>query len=162
MSIICDPEIYVSIFRKHGQVYHLGTNDVEVRDWKEQVSKCIKPPGSWHFKFNPTKRFLLFRGRQNVKIQGEEAYRSNIGQPKYVTKKNKTCSDCIPVILPRGNKVNEKKISDVTNLLNKHFGDDWRNLDTLKYYKDIEANNNSFESHENMQCVAIEENENFI
>ncbi|XP_045453906.1 uncharacterized protein LOC123663259 [Melitaea cinxia] len=83
-------------------------------------------------------------GRQNVSVQGEENYRSEIGQPKYVTKRRKKISDLAPVILPRVNKVNIKKILDVANLLKKHFGEDWRIVDPLKYYKDIEENNNNF------------------
>ncbi|XP_045451472.1 uncharacterized protein LOC123660432 [Melitaea cinxia] len=101
-------------------------------------------------------------GRQNVSVQGEENYRSEIGQPKYVTKRRKKISDLAPVILPRGNKVNIKKILDVANLLKKHFGEDWWIVDPLKYYKDIEENNNNFAEHEYIQCVALEESENFI
>ncbi|KAF9796767.1 hypothetical protein SFRURICE_012618 [Spodoptera frugiperda] len=147
---------------EHATVYHLGDDDVEVRDWKKEVNKTLKIPGSWHFKFNPSKRFMLHRGRQNVSVQGEEDYRSEIGQPKYVTKRGKKISEITPAILQRGNKVNPKKILDVANLLKKHFGEDWRTIDSLKYFKEIEEYNDNFVEHEDLQCVALEESENFI
>ncbi|XP_060801330.1 uncharacterized protein LOC106139404 isoform X1 [Amyelois transitella] len=160
-SIICNPQDYVNVFKKHATVYHLG-EEVEVYNWKDEVSKTIKPPGSWHFKFNPSKRFIISKGRQNVSIQGEENYRNEFNKPKYVTKRGKRCSEIEPAIIRKGNKVKLSKIKDVTNLLNKHYGEDWRTLDFLKYYKDIEETNENFEECEDLQCVPLEENENFI
>lgn len=161
-SVICDPQVYVELFGKHATVIkHLG-EDVEVYDWKNEVNKVLKPPGSWHFKFNPSKRFVLHKGHQNVSLQGEENYRTEFGQPKYVTKKGKSCSELTPTIRRKGNKVNIKKISDVSNLLSKHFGKDWRTVESLIYYRDIEVNNDHFEEYHDLECVPLEENENFV
>lgn len=121
----------MNLFKEHATVYHLNDDDVEVRDRKKEVNNTLKIPGSWHFKFNPSKRFMLHRGRQNISVQGEENYRSEIGQPKYVTKRGKKISEMAPAIL---RKVNPKKILDVANLLKKHFGEDWRTIDSLKYF----------------------------
>ncbi|KAL4713324.1 hypothetical protein ACJJTC_012396 [Scirpophaga incertulas] len=153
---------FVNLFKEHATVYHLGDGNVEVHDWKKEVSATLKTPGNWYFKFNLSKRFILHRGRQNVSVQGEENYRNQIGQLKYVTKRRKKITDMAPSIVRRGNKVNIKKILDVANLLKKHFGEDWRTIDTLKYYKDVEEDNDNFEEHESLQCVPLEETENFI
>lgn len=77
-----------------------------------------------------------------------------------MTKRGKRCSEIAPAIIQKGNKVNISKIKDVTNLLKKHYGEDWKAMDILKYYKHIEENNENFEEHEDLQCVP-EENENF-
>ncbi|VVC99807.1 unnamed protein product [Leptidea sinapis] len=148
--------------KEHACTYHLGDDDVEVRDWKAEVNKTLKIPDSWHLKFNLSERFMLHRGRQNVSVQGEENYRREIGQPKYVTKRGKKISEMAPTILRRGNKVNPKKILDVAKLFKKHFSEDWRTIDSLKYFKEIEENNDNFVEHDNHQCVALEESENFI
>lgn len=152
----------MNLFKEHATCFRLGYGNVEVRDWKKEVTTTLKTPGNWHFRFNPSKRFILRRGRQNVSVQGEENYRNEVGQPKYVTKRGKHITDLAPAILRRGNKVNFKKILDVANLLKKHFGEDWRTIASLKYYKEVEETNDQFEEHEYLQCVALEESENFI
>lgn len=161
MSVISDPHSYVEIFKKHGSVYYL-TQDIDVLDWKEEVSKTFKPPGNWHFKFNLTKRFILKRGRQNVSIQGEENYKHEFCVPKYVTKKGMSCSQIEPSVIPKGNKINSAKIKDVVALLTKHYGEDWRNIPSLHIYKNVEETNDSFMSNADMPCVPLEESENFV
>lgn len=161
LSVICDPEKYVEVFRNHGKVYHL-TTDVSVHDWKKETSRTFKPPGMWHFKFNQAKRFILRRGRKNVSISGETTYRSNFCVSKYLNKKCMTCVDLNPSIVPRGNKIASAKIEDVTKLLSKHFGEDWRSETSLRFYKKTEETNENFFENRDIQCVRLEEAESSI
>ncbi|CAH4030614.1 unnamed protein product [Pieris brassicae] len=131
--------------------------DIEVYDWKNEVNNVCKPPGSWHFKFNACKRYCPC-----TLTQGEENYRSEYTQPKYVTKKTRSCAELEPVIRRKGNKINIKKIADVSNLLSKHVGEDWRTIESLAYYRDIEVNNDNSEEREDLVCVPLEENENCV
>lgn len=43
-----------------------------------------------------------------------------------------------PQILSPNIQIPSAKLKDVCNLLEKHFGKEWRNLPHLKYYLDIE------------------------
>ncbi|CAH2089894.1 unnamed protein product [Euphydryas editha] len=69
--IICNPQMYVNLFKEHATVYHLGDDDVEVRDWRTEVTTTLKPPGSWHFRFNPSKRFMLSPAQHTTTEQHE-------------------------------------------------------------------------------------------
>lgn len=66
-EIITDPQQYVDILQVHGTTFNLG-REVPVYDFKKECSGNLKPPGTWHFKFNPTKRFFLTRGTSNVYV----------------------------------------------------------------------------------------------
>ena len=54
-----------------------------------------------------------------------------------ITKKNKTFMDISPNPIPVGVRVAPAKLSDVQNLLQKHYGDDWREIEFLSYYKNV-------------------------
>ncbi|KAK9692467.1 hypothetical protein QE152_g35160 [Popillia japonica] len=42
-----------------------------------------------------------------------------------------------PSSIPPGTHVAPLKLRDVSNLLSKHFGDDWMSLNTLSFYKNL-------------------------
>nr|CAD7452814.1 unnamed protein product [Timema tahoe] len=84
--------------------------DFLVYDWKGTVETVIKPPAQWHFKFAASKRILL---------------------------KNNMSGD---VKLPNEVPVKAKKLFDVEKLLINHFGEEWRGLEHLSYYRDLITN----------------------
>lgn len=40
-------------------------------------------------------------------------------------------------LIPRGVSVKPAKLNDVNNLLTKHYGDGWQDLENLSYYKNV-------------------------
>lgn len=141
-TCICEPREYYSIIEQHSTLRVLG-KDWHAYDWKAATQDIIKLPGKWHFQFNPSKRFLLTRGNQDLAlIQGEAHYRTNVGMARSVCKKGKRILSIAPNKLVPGRTVNEDKKKSIDNLLIKHFGPDWTSLQNLKFYKDAMENQN--------------------
>lgn len=45
-----------------------------------------------------------------------------------------------PAIIPANQIIPKKaKVTDVANLLKKHYGEQWRDIETLEYYKMVEG-----------------------
>ncbi|CAH1964627.1 unnamed protein product [Acanthoscelides obtectus] len=98
--------------------------DVPVLDWKKESQNGLKPPGAWHFKFNPSKRFKIILDKYRIiKVQGELHYRSEFGNPRSVMKKNKKISSMDPQPLPTNVPVKEAKVIAVAKLLEGHYGE---------------------------------------
>lgn len=98
----------------------------------------LKPAGAPLFKFAPSKRIILTKGNRGViSVQGEEPYRTGLGVPKGVLKKGKTLALIKPRHLPYTVKVKKEKLTDVVKLLQKHFGVDWREIESLNFYRRI-------------------------
>ncbi|CAG4999743.1 unnamed protein product [Parnassius apollo] len=64
LEVIAEPEVYFDIFKRYGKVIRLGS-DFQFYDWKTSVTNVLKLPGSWHFKFNASKRFFLRKDKNN-------------------------------------------------------------------------------------------------
>lgn len=140
-TTICEPQEYYSIIQQHSTPKVLR-KDWHAYDWKEAVQNVIKLPTTWHFQFNPSKRFLIKRGsNENLAlIQGEANYRSNLGTAKNVCKKGKRTISIEPNKLVPGRAINIEKKKSINNLLTKHFGPDWRSLKNLEFYKNAMEN----------------------
>lgn len=71
-------------------------------------------------------------------IRGEVSYKVETDAHKNVCKKGKCIQNILPPIeISTGSmKINPLKLRDVDNLLKKHYGDDWQELDFLTFYKD--------------------------
>ncbi|KAG8273453.1 hypothetical protein J6590_019160 [Homalodisca vitripennis] len=127
---------YEEVLGKHGTVHHVGVT-VLVKDWKSESEKVKKP---------------------NLKIifwsQGEVFYRTEGCAAKSVTKPNFDMSHINPKTINKGVALKSAKVKDVARLLAKHFGQDWRSHEMLKFYRDLE--NEEAEGHNN------EEDENII
>lgn len=82
-----------------------------------------------------SKRFFLTRSKtENILVQGEVAYKSEINLKKVVTKKNKTIMMICPEIVePNIITPTKAKVDDVSKLLQTPFGTDWKNLPHLTY-----------------------------
>lgn len=140
-NTIITPEEYTEIFSMFGTVVPLADKNY---DWKSALVNVVRPPGQWHFQFNPTKRFYLKRCKKghDVKIKGEVHYRSDFGKYKRFCKAGLQFTNInTPKQIPPGIPLTNLKVRDVTKLLAKHFGEDWRSLEVLSFYKDIEENN---------------------
>ncbi|CAG9834657.1 unnamed protein product [Diabrotica balteata] len=161
IEIIIKPEEYVNILKDHGTVWNI--NNLEINDWKSATLEIIKPPGQWHFKFNPSKRFILQKTtkRNNITIRGEEAYRVDLGSDKLVVKKGKTVNNLVPPLLTTGMAPNAKKIKDVSALLEAHYGANWRELENLKFYATVEQSTGEAPT-DDLVCEEIEERDIYV
>lgn len=133
---IVEPQEHNNILSDSGTVFKLGI-DYPDYDWKKTSEKYIKPPGSWHFKFAPTKRFFITKHNNKVMVQGEVFYRSELGQRKSVMKANRNITTSRIDVVTLGIAVNPLKLRDVQNLLTKHFGPNWEEDHKLVFYKKI-------------------------
>lgn len=132
MEEIIDPETYIQILKKYGSVIRLDNN---VMDWKSALNDVIRPPASWHFQFAQTKRFYLKRSRNNILVRGEMHYGTEMVNYKSILKKKKAFSDIKPRPIEKNTVVvKQAKLNDVDNLLQKHFGPEWKSRNDLNYY----------------------------
>lgn len=71
--------------------------DWKVFDWQDQCKKFIRPTSSLHFKISCCKRIIITRNKyNNVVVQGEPFYKSNIANAQGICKKGKSLSDVNP------------------------------------------------------------------
>lgn len=134
---LVSPAEYNEIYKKFGTIVQVGSDECPVLDFKSEVASFCKPPGNWHFQFNPTKRFTLTRSENEVLIRGETSYVANNGASATVTKRGKQVSDMNPRRMKTGIPIKSAKIIDVDNLLSKHFGNEWREMSRLDFLKQI-------------------------
>ncbi|KAJ8965134.1 hypothetical protein NQ314_004359 [Rhamnusium bicolor] len=99
--------------------------------------------------------------KRNITIRGEEAYRSDLGSGKLVTKKGMMISNLVPGLLTIGMTPNVKKIADVAALLQAHYGQNWRSLEKLSLYVDIEKSE-ATNAEDDLACEVIVERENIV
>lgn len=154
-NTIISPDEYTDIFSKFGTVVPLAGNNL---DWKEAVSNVVRPPAQWHFKFNPSKRFYFKKSKKghDVKVKGEQHYRSDFCQYSRICKAGLKFKNMkMPKQIHPGVPVTNVKVKDVTKLLAKHFGENWRSLDMLSFYKDIEDKNNGVAENEEEHNIDI-------
>lgn len=73
----------------------------------------------------------------NILVRGEPYYQIDIGHVKDLFKRGKSLSSMKPNVVNKGVKVNAAKKTDVDNLLQKHFGINWKNSLDLDYFKKV-------------------------
>ncbi|CAG4957539.1 unnamed protein product [Colias eurytheme] len=134
LEVITSPEEYIAVISEHSTVTQL--RDIPVLDWKSSINSIVKTPAQIHFKISQCKRFILRRSKKqgSVLVRGELYYNSDTGNPKSLCKPGKKAEDIRPTIIPSGIQVNPLKLRDVRNLLQKHYGDSWKNLAHLRYF----------------------------
>ncbi|KAG8299230.1 Cilia- and flagella-associated protein 58 [Homalodisca vitripennis] len=137
------PKEYEEVLGKHGTVHHVGVT-ILVKDWKSESEK-----------FNPSKRIMLKRNKKknNNLFQSEVFYRTEGCAAKSVTKPNFDMSHINPKTINKGVGLKSAKVKDVARLLAKHFGEDWRSHEMLKFYRDLvnqEAEGHSNEEDKNI------------
>lgn len=137
LETITHPNTYFDIFNECGTVKRLGL-DFNVENWKEVCGSTVKKPGEWHFKFSSCKRFILTRGKKgNGLVRGEVAYQNDLGAARGISKKGCSLRNIRPQIKPNAIQINPSKVRDVKKLLLKHYGEQWGQLESLKYYSDL-------------------------
>ena len=60
LPLIIIPSEYTSFFSEHCIRFKLG-DEAKVYDWKALAENHLKKPGTWNFKFNEAKSFILSR-----------------------------------------------------------------------------------------------------
>lgn len=137
IEVITSPSEYIDLIREHSTVTKL--EDIEVLDWKTAVHDVVKPTAKLHFKISQCKRFLIRRSKKsgNVLVRGEIHYKSDLGMPKSICKKNKIAEMIRPSVIPKGIPVNVLKLRDVRNLIKKHYGENWNELPHLSFFRRV-------------------------
>lgn len=137
-EVIVKPEDYYLLFEKQGTVQRLGGAECVVSDWKTESSRIMKNTSSWHFKLSQCKRISLKKTiKGGIVVKGEVNYKSDISTYKSLLKKDQSYKQMEPNILPLGIPVKKEKLTDVENLLQKHYGHQWRSHEDLTYYKNL-------------------------
>ncbi|KAJ8885557.1 hypothetical protein PR048_011755 [Dryococelus australis] len=96
----------------------------------------MRPPKLWHFRSSETKRFSLTKSKGKVLIRGKQAYNVYFNIARIVCKPSKSIADIKSKKYTLGYQQNNNKIKDVGNLLVDHYGNNWRGMNTLSFYKD--------------------------
>lgn len=138
-EIILFPEEYQEIFSHYATVKNLG-RDCPNLDWKTAKDNIIKLPGSWHFKLKQSKRIMIKRSATNkILVQGEVFYKSFTGTALSICKKGKSIAGIQPNFIEEKNSLPTNKKNDVSALLSKHYGNDWRENNNLNldFYKHV-------------------------
>ncbi|GBP24236.1 hypothetical protein EVAR_80089_1 [Eumeta japonica] len=124
-EVISSPEQYQEIITQYCKLTPLDT--IAVQDWKSAYAPIIKPTTSWHLQFQKCKRPL---------------------QKKSITM-------VIPDVIPANQIIpNKAKVTDVSNLLKKHYGEQWKDIETLAFYKTIEARRSEQEDLEEISEIS--------
>lgn len=155
---IINPQEYLDLISEHATVRHLAI-EIPIFDWRTATRNILKKPDKLHFKISTVKRIIIARSRTNTNllVRAEISYNSDIGQFKNVLAKGKKITQLQPERIPCGNSVAQAKLTDVKNLLLKHYGDEWKNLDDLKFFKQLlERDNNNVPHTDNDDCQGHE------
>lgn len=157
-TVVINPNEYIAMVKKFATVYRVGF-EVPVNDWRSETQKVFKQPGYWHFKFQPSKRIIIIKGNGGSPlVRGEAFYRNNLCIPKSLCKRGKHVTQIELRPLVAGVPINNDKKRSIEKLLEKHYGENWEQNDSLDYFKDIFQNvleTNSVLAEEN-QCENIE------
>nr|CAI5837444.1 unnamed protein product [Callosobruchus analis] len=76
-----------------------------------------------------------------VLVRGEAVYRTYLGEPKDILKRGRRIEAAKPTEISIGMRIREEKVASISNLLNAHYGNEWRSDPALYYFKDIFDNN---------------------
>nr|CAH7761221.1 unnamed protein product [Callosobruchus chinensis] len=132
-SMIINPEEYDEVIGTWSTIRKI--DEWCILDWRNESKSHLKPPGSWHFQFNKTKRFILTRSsKANILVRGEPNYVTDIGEGKGICKKGKKNSLLSPSTIPFGRQLKGDK-SSIDRLLCSHYGPSWKNNPELSLYK---------------------------
>ncbi|XP_045451968.1 uncharacterized protein LOC123667932 [Melitaea cinxia] len=136
-EVITSPSEYIDIIGKYATITELTS--VPIYDWKTCVLQVLKTTAQFHFKISQCKRFILKRSktRENVLVRGEVFYNSDTGVSKTICKAGKTTEMIKPSIITKGVVVKSLKLRDVKQLLTKHYGENWAELQQLQFYTNV-------------------------
>ncbi|KAJ8879798.1 hypothetical protein PR048_020406, partial [Dryococelus australis] len=106
---------------------------------KFAVDDVLKPPTSWHFQFQKSKRIILTRSNDgSVVVQGEPNFMIEVGQPKSTVKRGGgRLTSLKPTHIAESIHFGGPKLEDVRRLLTTYFGGQWGSVERLRYYKTV-------------------------
>ncbi|KAG8270180.1 hypothetical protein J6590_091178 [Homalodisca vitripennis] len=139
--------------RVEPRVFGLTEKDLEKKDTilqPEEYEEVLGKHGTVHH----VGVTVLVKDWKSESEKGEVFHRTEGWAAKSVTKPNLDMAHINPKTFNKGVGLKSAKVKDVTRLLAKHFGEDWRSHEMLKLYRDLE--NLEAEGHNN------EEDENII
>lgn len=150
---IINPQEYIDLISEHETIRHLGT-EVPVFDWRTATENVLKKPDKLHFKISTVKRIIIKRSRTstNMLVRGEISYNSDTGISKSILVRGKRITQLQPERLPCGVSVAQAKLTDVQNLIKKHYGDEWKNIDDLIFFKNLLERDNNLPQGEIENC----------
>lgn len=141
-EVIISPEEYVNKIGRFATVKRLG-DDVIIQDWKTATKEVMKKPASLHFGIQAAKRIYFTRKTVNntttILVQGENTYTLKSDLPasaKTIMKRGKQLQNyLVPQTIVKGNYIaKDQKKRDVNSLLEKHYGQQWRSNEYLKFF----------------------------
>lgn len=106
------------------------------------------------------KRVFFKRSKTNkILVRGEPHFKTNVGTYKNLFKTSCNYNDIDLITIHKTNKVTQEKKKDVENLLKKHYGDEWRNIELLKFYKHVIDGSEEAEELNDTPCCQPQEEE---
>lgn len=140
VETIVNPQEYIDIMASHATIRQL-VKEISVFDWKTAIRDVLKTTQTLHFQVSKTKRIILEKtSRRKIMVRGEISYRNDICNSQTITKRGKKISHIVPTRIEEKPSVKTAKLEDVARLLQKHYGDSWRDIPNLTYYKDVLSN----------------------
>ena len=126
---------------------------------KGVVKKCM----SWHFQISKMKKIFLKRSETNhVLVCGEPYFKTDVGTYKKVFMTSRSNNNIELHDISKANKVTHEKKKDVDTLLEKHFGEEWRNMEALKFYAHVTDGSEDSEVTKMQCCQPQEEEQNLF
>lgn len=132
-ATITKPEDLITIIKKFSNVLYVP-KEITVYDFRTLASKIVKEVSKWPFKISQIKRVIVTRQERSRKVvvRGEQHYRHDVNSPQYLFKAK--AGPCHLKEISEGNALSDEKRKDVGRLLEKHFGENWRDDPTLTFY----------------------------
>lgn len=128
--VVTSKEEYHQIYSEHGKVMKLGDETFKLMDVKELDKKKLVG-------IQNLKRIHFAKSGGGVKVKTyENFFYENDEAWKNLQKRGQRCINNLKE-LPLKRAINEEKKKDVIKLLQKQFGDDWKEQTDLKWYRDI-------------------------
>lgn len=151
---IIDVNDYHEIFQRYGTIKKMGVH-WKSYDWRKMATKFTKSSQQLHFKISKCRRIMLRRSckSKTILFRGQQSYNWSDGMEMQILKKNAKIENIRPPAIPVGVPVNALKLRDVEALLSKHFGEEWRNLETLKWYVDVTGGKETVEDEDQCECM---------
>lgn len=115
-------------------------SECQVLDWKTAAKNTVLDVGKWHVQFSKCKRFYLKKStkcNQMVGLRGELHYRNDSGQYKNICRKNKNTTMISPNTVSQGVRIKQVKLTDIDKLLSAHYGNKWRDSESLGFFANI-------------------------
>lgn len=134
---ILSPEELLKVISKYGTVVGLEES-VTIYDFKSAGNDVVKKASAWPFQISQMKRIMVHKTENGrVLVRGEPYYFHDVANFQSTIRKNKSFSDFHPVEIQAGNAISLEKIKDVKTLLEKHFGTNWREIESLRFFKNL-------------------------